>query len=142
MVILRKDFGTKEIEIPGFRKFLNNPKHPDYKELRIYTKNGWTPIDPDDDEKEIQRAKKRKLNAKKNKERRPKYIEMEKNIQKLKDNKELLQEFNKKRETKNNYNNVLKWYNDEVKSKLTEEDAKGEDKTSAKTEKGAKGEAK
>lgn len=38
MVITRKDVETKEIEIPGFRKILKDPKHPDYKELKIYIK--------------------------------------------------------------------------------------------------------
>ena len=83
MVIIKKDLETKEIEIPGFRKILKNPKHPDYKELRIYIKNGWIPIDAEDDEKEIQKAKRRKQIAKENKERRPGYEEMEKNIKKL-----------------------------------------------------------
>ena len=78
MVIIKKDLETKEIEIPGFRKILKNPKHPDYKELRIYIKNGWIPIDAEDDEKEIQKAKRRKQIAKENKERRPGYEEMEK----------------------------------------------------------------
>lgn len=137
MVILRKDLETKEIEIPGFRKILKNPKNPDYKELRIYIKNGWTPIDQEDDEKEIKKAKRRKQIAKENKERRPSYVEMEKNINKLdnKDKQKLLDEFNKKREIKNNYSNVLKWYNKEVKQIQN-----GADTTPPANPKGAKGE--
>lgn len=118
MVITRKDIETKEIEIPGFRKILKNPKNPDYKELRIYIKNGWIPVDPEDDEREIQKAKRRKQIAKENKARRPKYTEMEKNIKKLLDNKKLdkkvLDDFYTKRDIKNNYSNVLEWYNDEM----------------------------
>ena len=116
MVIIKKDIDTKEIEIPGFRKILKNPKSPDYKELRIYIKNGWIPIDSEDDEREIRKAKRRKQIAKENKERRPKYKEMEKNIQKLND-KKIIDEFNEKIKIKNNYNNVLKWYNKEVVTK-------------------------
>ena len=112
MVITRKDFETKEIEVPGFRKILKDQKNADYKELKIYIKQGWIPVDPEDDEKELQKANKRKLNAKKNKERRPGYAEMEKTIQKL-DNKKMLDEFNALKNIKNNYNNVLKWYNKE-----------------------------
>ena len=107
MVILKKDFETKEIEIPGFRKILKNTKHPDYKELRVYIKNGWIPIDPEDDDKEIQKAKKRKQVARDNKARRPKYIEMEKNLQKQINNKKLdpkiLEEFKERKGIKNNY---------------------------------------
>lgn len=138
MVITRKDVETKEIEIPGFRKILKNPKHPDYKELKIYIKKGYIPIDLEDDERELQKAKKRKLNAKKNKERRPSYAEMEKKIQKL-DNKKMLDEFNALKGIKNNYNNVLKWYNKEM-NKIpnkadvtpikTEKETKTEDKPS------------
>lgn len=113
MVITRKDIETKEIEIPGFRKILRNPKDPDYKELRIYIKNGWIPVDPEDDEKEIQKAKRRKKIAKESKERRPRYVEMEKNIKEL-NNKKLLDEFNDIRSIKNNYSNVLKWYDKEM----------------------------
>lgn len=114
MVITRKDIETKEIEIPGFRKILKNPKHPDYKELRIYIRHGWIPVDAEDDQKEIEKAKRRKKIAKENKERRPKYEEMEKKIQKL-NNRAMLDSFNAKRKIKNNYNNVLKWYNEEMK---------------------------
>lgn len=114
MVILSKDIETKEIQIEGFRKILKNPRHPDYKELRIYIKKGWIPVDPDDDEREIKKAKKRKKIAKENKERRPSYKEMEKNIQKL-GNEKTLNEFYKNRNIKNNYHNVLKWYNKEIK---------------------------
>lgn len=114
MVITKKYVETKEIEIPGFRKILKNPKNPDYKELRIYIKNGWIPVDPEDDEREIQKAKRKKQIAKKNKERRPGYTEMEKNIENLK-NKKMLEEFKAKKEIKNNYHNVLKWYNEEIK---------------------------
>lgn len=128
MVIIRKDLETKEIEIPGFRKILKDPKNPDYKELKIYIKNGWIPVDPEDDQRELQKVKKRKINAKKNKERRPSYAEMENNIQKL-DNRKMLDEFNAKRNIKNNYNNVLKWYNKEVKNIQN-----GEDKTSLRNE--------
>lgn len=124
MVITRKDPETKEIEIPGFRKILKNPKNPDYKELRIYIKNGWIPVDPEDDEREIKKAKRRKQIAKANKERRPKYEEMEKNIQKLDNNQKMLEEFNKKRNIKNNYINVLKWYNEEMEKLQNEEDTK------------------
>lgn len=122
MVITRKDIETKEIEIPGFRKILKNPKHPDYKELKIYIKKGYIPVDPEDDQRELQKAKKRKLNAKKNKERRPSYAEMEKTIQKL-DNKKMLDEFYSRRNIKNNYNNVLKWYNEEMKKIQNKADA-------------------
>lgn len=122
MVITRKDIETKEIEIPGFRKILKNPKHPDYKELKIYIKKGYIPVDPEDDQRELQKAKKRKLNAKKNKERRPSYDVMEKTIQKL-DNKKMLDEFYSRRNIKNNYNNVLKWYNEEMKKTQNKADA-------------------
>ena len=124
MVILKKDFETKEIQIPGFRKILKNTKHPDYKELRVYIKNGWIPIDPEDDDKEIQKAKKRKQVARDNKARRPKYIEMEKNLQKQINNKKLdpkiLEEFKERKGIKNNYQKVLKWYNEEI-SKIPNE---------------------
>ena len=136
MVIGKKDLETREVEIPGFRKILNNPKHRDYKELKIYIKRGWIPIDPEDDEKELQKAKRRKKIAKENKERRPKYEEMEKNIQKLND-KKMLEEFNAKRNIKNNYSNVLRWYNKEM-----EKVQKGEDTKPQKTEKGTKSEEK
>ena len=136
MVITRKDIETKEIEVPGFRKILKNPKHPDYKELKIYIKNKWIPVDPEDDERELQKAKKRKLNAKKNKERRPSYAEMEKTIQKL-DNKKMLDEFNALKKIPNNYNNVLKWYNKQMENTLNKADA-----TPLKTEKEAKTEEK
>lgn len=136
MVIIRKDIETKEIEIQGFREILRNPKHPDYKELKLYTKNGWIPVDPEDDEREIQKAKRRKQIAKENKARRPKYAEMEKNIQKL-DNKKMLDEFNAKMKIKNNYNNVLKWYNEEMKKIQNEANT-----TQQKSGKEAKGEAK
>lgn len=138
MVITRKDVETKEIEIPGFRKILKNPKHPDYKELKIYIKKGYIPVDPEDDERERLKARKRKLNAKKNKERRPGYAEMEKQIQKL-DNKKMLDEFNALKNIKNNYNNVLKWYNKEMNKTpnkadvtplKTEKETKTEDKPS------------
>ena len=137
MVINKKDFETKEIEIPGFRKILRNTKNPDYKELKIYIKQGWIPIDPEDDEKELQKAKKRKINAKKNKERRPGYDKMEEKIKKLNDNQKILEEFYKRKSIKNNYNNVLKWYNKEMEKvqngeKLTplksEKETKTEDK--------------
>jgi len=136
MVITRKDVETKEIEIPGFRKILKNPKHPDYKELRIYIKNNWIPVDPEDDEREIQKAKKRKKIARENKERRPNYIEMEKNIEKL-NNKKLLDEFKTKKEIKHNYMNVLKWYNKEIR-----EIQKGNDTILPKNEKETKNEVK
>lgn len=136
MVIVRKDIETKEIEIPGFRKILRNPKNPDYKELKIYIKQGWIPVDLEDDERELQKAKKRKINAKKNKERRPSYDEMEKIIQKL-DNKVMLDNFNSKRNIKNNYNNVLKWYNKEM-----EKVHNGEKMTPTKSEKEIKTEDK
>lgn len=136
MVITKKDIETKEIEIPGFRKILKNPKHPDYKELRIYIKNGWIPVDPEDDQKEIQKAKRRKQIAKENKERRPSYDEMEKSIKKL-DNKTMLDNFNAKKNIKYNYSNVLKWYNKEM-----EKIQNGEKGTPSNNEKGAKGEAK
>ncbi len=113
MVITRKDIETKEIEVPGFRKILKNPKHPDYKELKIYIARGFIPVDPEDDERELQKAKKRKKIAKENKERRPSYDVMEKNIEKLND-KKMLDEFKARKNIKNNYNNVLKWYNKEM----------------------------
>lgn len=134
MVITRKDIETKEIEIPGFRKILKNSKDPDYKELRIYIKNGWIPVDPEDDEREIKKAKRRKQIAKKNKERRPKYEEMKKAIENLNDI-EMLNEFNKKREIKYNYNNVLNWYNDKIKEKNGQN---GADKTPGETKQEAK----
>lgn len=113
MVITRKDIETKEIEVPGFRKILKNPKHPDYKELKIYIARGFIPVDPEDDERELQKAKKRKKIAKENKERRPSYDVMEKNIEKLND-KKMLDEFKARKNIKNNYNNVLNWYNKEM----------------------------
>lgn len=128
---------TKEIEVPGFRKILRNTKNPDYKELKIYIKNGWIPVDPEDDERELQKAKKRKLNAKKNKERRPNYDKMEEKIKKLKDSQKILEEFYKRKAIKNNYNNVLKWYNDEMKKKQNKADT-----TPPKTEKETKTEDK
>lgn len=134
MVILRKDIETKEIEIPDFRKILKNPKNPDYKELRIYIKNGWIPVDSEDDKRELQKAKKRKQNAIKNKERRPSYAVIENNIIKL-DNKQMLEEFYKRKEIKNNYNNVLKWYNEKMKNLEN-----GKDKTLTKSEKETKSE--
>ncbi len=139
MVIISKDTETKEIEIIGFRKILNNPKDPDYKELRIYIKNGWIPIDPEDDEKELQKAKRKKKLAKENKERRPKYEEMEKNIIKL-NNKKLLDEFKEKKSIKYNYINVLKWYNKEIKKVQDKEDIEqSKDEKETKSEgKGAK----
>ena len=136
MVIIKKDLETKEIEIPGFRKILKNPKHPDYKELRIYIKNGWIPIDAEDDEKEIQKAKRRKQIAKENKERRPGYEEMEKNIKKL-DNKKMLDEFKQLTSIKNNYSKVVKWYNEEMKKPQNETKA-----TPQKNEKETKNEGK
>lgn len=132
MVIIRKDVETKEIEIQGFRKILKNPKHPDYKELRIYIKNGWIPVDPQDDEIEIKKANRRKQIAKENKARRPKYEEMEKNIQKL-NNQDLLNEFKKRKEIKNNYSNVLKWYNEEKIKEQLKKKKQNEDKEETKT---------
>ena len=122
MVIVRKDFDTKEIEIQGFRKILNNPKHPDYKELKLYIKKGWIPVDTEDDEREIEKAKRRKKVARENKARRPSYKEMENNLQKLlndkKIDKSVLDNFKAEKENKeiknNNYSNVLKWYNGEM----------------------------
>lgn len=137
MVITRKDMETKEIEVPGFRKILRNTKNPDYKELKIYIKNGWIPVDPEDDERELQKAKKRKINAKKNKERRPNYDKMEEKIKKLKDSQKILEEFYKRKAIKNNYINVLKWYNDEMKKKQNKADT-----TPPKTEKETKTEDK
>lgn len=137
MVITRKDMETKEIEVPGFRKILRNTKKPDYKELKIYIKNGWIPVDPEDDERELQKAKKRKINAKKNKERRPNYDKMEEKIKKLKDSQKILEEFYKRKAIKNNYINVLKWYNDEMKKKQNKADT-----TPPKTEKETKTEDK
>lgn len=136
MVITRKDIETKEIEVPGFRKILKNPKHPDYKELKIYIARGFIPVDPEDDERELQKAKKRKKIAKENKERRPSYDVMEKNIEKLND-KKMLDEFKARKNIKNNYNNVLKWYNKEMENTLNKADA-----TPLKTEKEAKTEEK
>ena len=136
MIIIRKDIETKEIEIQGFREILKNPKNPDYKELRIYIKNGWIPIDPEDDERQIEKAKKRKQIAKENKKRRPTYEAMEENIRKSK-NQKILDDFIAKKSIKNNYSNVLKWYNEEVKKIQKEETA-----TPKRTEKEAKSEAK
>ncbi len=137
MVITRKDFETKEIEVPGFRKILKDQKNADYKELKIYIKQGWIPVDPEDDEKELQKANKRKLNAKKNKERRPGYDKMEEKIKKLNDNQKILEEFYKRKSIKNNYNNVLKWYNKEM-----EKVQNGEKLTPTKSEKETKTEEK
>lgn len=148
MVIVRKDIETKEIEIPGFRKILKNPKHPDYKELRIYIKNNWIPVDPEDDEIEIKKAKRRKQIAKENKERRPSYNEMKENMEKLiknkKCSKELLTEFEKRKSIKNNYNNVLIWYNKEMKeiSTKTDNEANDLDKIQPEGEKKVKSEEK
>lgn len=129
MVILSKDIETKEIEIPGFRKILNNPKSPDYKELRIYIKNGWIPVDREDDEKEKAKMKKKRDNAKQNKSRRPTYEVMESKIKDLKylSKKEKLKEFLDKKSMKGNYNNVLNWYfktlNEEAEAKKNKEEA-------------------
>lgn len=127
MVIVRKDFETKEIEIQGFRKILKDPKHPNHKELKIYIKNGWIPVDTEDDEKEMQKAKKRKQVLKENKARRPKYVEMEKNLQKLIKDKKIdsaeLENFNSQKAIKNNYAVVLKWYNEIIKNAQNETNA-------------------
>ncbi len=136
MIIKSKDLETKEIEIQGFRKILKNPKHPDYKELRIYIQKGWIPIDPEDDERELQKAKRKKQLAKENKERRPSYEIMEKTIKKL-DNKKLLEDFEQLKSIKNNYSEVVKWYNREVKNIKKEVKA-----TLQKTEKVVKNEGK
>lgn len=114
MVIVEKNIETKEIEIQGFRKILKDPKHPDYKELRIYIKNGWIPIDPEDDEKEMQKAKDRKRVLKEKKASRPSYKEMEDNLKKQVKNEKLnetvLDKFYVNKNVKNNYPKVLKWY--------------------------------
>lgn len=138
MVILSKDIETKEIEIEGFRKILKNPRHPDYKELRIYIKKGWIPVDPADDKIQLEKAKKRKKIAKENKERRPSYCEMEETINKLND-KKMLDTFKEKSSIKYNYNNVLKWYHEEMKKVQNGNDTE-KPKTLANNEKGAKGE--
>lgn len=133
MVILSKNFETKEIEIQGFRKIINNPKHPDYREARMYIKQGWILVDTEDDAKELQKAKKRKQSAKKNKESRPKYVVMEQTLNDLlkenKISKEDFDAFMKERKEKNNYKNALSKYNDimdEVKKKEEEAKAKAE----------------
>lgn len=141
MVIIKKDIETKEIEIKGFRKILRNPKHPDYKELRIYIKNGWTPIDPEDDEKEIKKAKRREQAIKKTKENKPKYDVMKENIEKLINNnkigKEVLTTFLKRKNDKIKYNDNLQWYNDlKIAEKIKElEDEKKQKETKATSQK-------
>lgn len=125
MVILRKDYETKEIEIQGFRKILNDPKHPNNKEVKMYIKQGWIVIDTEDDAKELEKAKQRKQIIKKTKENKPKYDVMKDNIEKLIDNnklsKEVLTTFLKRREDKIKYNDNLKWYNDlKIAEKLKE----------------------
>lgn len=121
MVIKAKDFETKEIEILGFRKILKDPKHPDYKELKLYIKKGWIPVDPEDDEKEIQKAKRRKQVAKENKARRPKYATMKEKVKELIKNNKLkdkdLQDLEEKIKIKNNYKNVLEFYNKLIENK-------------------------
>lgn len=135
MVILRRDYETKEIEIPGFRKILNNPKHPDHKTLKNYTKNGWIPVDHEEEERELEKAKKRKQTAKENKARKPSYVVMEEKLTDLinenKLDKKELDNFKAVRDIKNNYNNVLKWYNDIIKTIPNETDATPKKDTTA-----------
>lgn len=131
MIIINKDFETKEIEVRGFREILRNPKHKDYKELRVYIKNGWIPIDTEDNEKEIERDKRRKQRAIDNKKRKPKYDNMEDKIKKL-NNKTMLDTFYSKKQIKGNYNNVLKWYNEEMK-KIQDKEEKVTSKGKAET---------
>lgn len=141
MVILRKDYETKEIEIPGFRKILNNPKHPNNKEVKMYMKQGWIVIDTEDDAKELEKAKQRKKTIKKTKENKPKYDVMKENIEKLIDNnklsKEVLTTFLKRREDKIKYNENLKWYNDlKIAEKIKElEEEKKQKETKATSQK-------
>ena len=115
MVILRRDYETKEIEIPGFRKILNNPKHPDHKTLKNYTKNGWIPVDHEDEERELEKAKKKKQKAKENRERRPSYKVMEEKLTDLinenKLDKKELDNFKAVRDIKNNYNDKSRFPN-------------------------------
>lgn len=124
MVILSKNFETKEIEIQGFRKILNNPKHPDYREIKMYIKQGWILVDTEDDAKELQKAKKRKQTAKKNKESRPKYDVMEQTLQELLNEKKITEEaynnFMALRNIKNNYKNALSEYK-EIMKKIPKE---------------------
>lgn len=135
MVILRKNYETREIEIPGFRKILNNPKHPDYRELKMYIKKGWIPVDTEDDAKELQKAKKKKQVAKRNKELKPSYVEMERNLTNLTNNNKLdkkeLDNFKQKKDIKYNYQNVLNWYNDIMKTIPNEIDATSKKDTTA-----------
>lgn len=135
MVIVRRDYETKEIEIPGFRKILNNPKHPDHKTLKNYTKNGWIPVDHEDEERELEKAKKKKQKAKENRERRPSYKVMEEKLTDLindnKLDKKELDNFKAVRDIKNNYNNVLNWYNDIMKTIPNETDATSKKDTTA-----------
>lgn len=141
MVILRKDYETKEIEIPGFRKILNDPKHPNNKEVKMYMKQGWIVIDTEDDAKELEKAKQRKKTIKKTKENKPKYDVMKENIEKLIDNnklsKEVLTTFLKRREDKIKYNENLKWYNDlNIAEKIKElEEEKKQKETKATSQK-------
>lgn len=141
MVILRKDYETKEIEIPGFRKILNDPKHPNNKEVKMYMKQGWIVIDTEDDAKELEKAKQRKKTIKKTKENKPKYDVMKENIEKLIDNnklsKEVLTTFLKRREDKIKYNENLKWYNDlKIAEKIKElEEEKKQKETKATSQK-------
>lgn len=124
MVILSKDFETKEIGILGFRKILKDQTHPDYKELKLYIKNGWIPVDPEDDEKELQKARRRRQLTKDNKARRPKYDTMEAKIKDLIKEKKLkdkdLTDFIALKGTKNNYKNVLSWYNKLLEDKTSD----------------------
>lgn len=124
MVILSKDFETKEIGILGFRKILKDQTHPDYKELKLYIKNGWIPVDPEDDEKELQKARKRRQLTKENKARRPKYETMQTKIEDLIKEKKLkekdLTDFKALIEIKNNYKNVLEWYNKLLENKTSD----------------------
>lgn len=140
MVIVRRDFETKEIEIRGFRKILQDPKHPNRKEVTMYMKNGWIITDSEDDEKELLKDKKRKQTLKENKARRPSYKEIEKSLNKLlKDKKieqEVLNSFNSQIKIKGSYISVLKWYNEILENipKETNQEPK-ESKTEAKNSK-------
>ena len=135
MVIVRKDYETKEIEIQGFRKILNNPKHPSNKEIKMYIKQGWIIIDTEDDAREVQKAKKKKQIAKENKERRPSYKVMEEKLTDLINENNLekkeLDSFKTIRDIKNNYKNVLKWYNEIMKTIPNETDATSKKDTTA-----------
>ena len=141
MVIVKKDYETKEIEIQGFRNILKDQKHPDYKELKMYMKKGWIPVDTEDDAKQIEKAQKRKKNARESQARKPSYEKMESKIKELIKEKKLsnetLDKFYADKKRKYNYNNVLNWYKETIKNIPSETETEiKKDETETKNDKG------